>query len=298
MEAANQFNLRQAVSEARGCVTAVVVTFESAATIERCLEPLLQSEEVSLVVVVDNASRDETLTELPDDDSRLRKIRNERNLGFGAACNVGARLSESEFLLFVNPDAQLPALSTQYLLNFLRFRLEAACCGPAIRDEHGLFDPAARRGLPTPLNALGRLFHLEKLFPHNRALSGYTMPWAGFEREMMVDSILGACMMIRREDFMRVGGFDEDYFLFGEDIDLCYRLAKAGREIWYVPSAHMTHIGGASMAKEPRLARREFFRAMEIYWRKHRPRGWSGILSVFVIAGIRLRAMLDRIIGH
>jgi GT2 family glycosyltransferase len=274
-----------------------VVTYKSAETIAPCVESLQASDEISLVVVVDNASADETLDKLPV-NSRITKIANERNLGFGTACNIGARAALTEFILFVNPDSRISAESVSELVSFLRHRVEAACCGPSICDEHGVFDPAARRGFPTPLNAIGRLFHLERVFPNSRTISGYTMPWAGFDREMRVDSILGACMLIRREDFERVRGFDEDYFLFGEDLDLCYRLAKTQREVWYVPAARLIHFGGASMAKAPRLARREFFRAMEIYWRKHQPKGWTRPLSSVVIAGIRFRAVLDRLIGH
>lgn len=285
------------MSESLGPVTAIVVTYESADTIVQCVESLLTSKEIALVVVVDNASKDDTLERIPSDE-RVKKIRNERNMGFGSACNTAAREATTEFLLFVNPDSRMSPQSVSELTSFLAHRIEAACCGPSICDEHGTFDSAARRGFPTPMNAVGRLFHLEKLFPNSRALSGYTMPWAGFDREMRVDSILGACMLIRRADFQRIGGFDEDYFLFGEDIDLCFRLSKAGREVWYVPSARQIHVGGASMAKASRLARREFYRAMEIYWRKHRPKGWARLLSGFVIVGIRTRALLDRFIGH
>ncbi|MBK8130529.1 MAG: glycosyltransferase family 2 protein [bacterium] len=284
---------------ARRCVTAVVVTYNSAETIARCVMSLHDTAPawIDRVIVVDNSSSDNTVSVLKALDGDLTILTNERNFGFGAACNRGARGAATDYLLFLNPDAALEPNCLAELVRFLDAREAASCCGPRIQDETGRPDPAARRGFPTPWNALGRLFFVEKLFPRSRWFASYSMPWLGYEREVRVDTILGACMLVRRSAFDRIGGFDEDYFLFGEDIDLCKRFSDLKLESWFVPTARLLHRGGHSMKSETRVARREFYRAMRIYMSKH----WRDLPTPayrLIEMGIGLRALVDRLIGH
>jgi len=281
----------------RRCVTAVVVTFNSAETIQRCLTSLSVNSAgwVDRIVVVDNASSDTTCDVVRQTFPEVKLFANQDNEGFGAGCNRGAAEAKSEFVLFLNPDAALDVGALGELVGFLDARDAAACCGPFIRDEEGTPDPAARRGFPTPWNAVGRLFFMERLFPASRFISGYTLPWLGFEREVKVDCIVGACMLVRSGAFRQVGEFDLDYFLFGEDIDLCKRLKDAGHETWYVPSAGLLHTGGHSMRSATRMARHEFYRAMRIYMDKH----WRNLPALPFYAarfGIHIRELIDRMV--
>lgn len=283
----------------RKCVSVVVVTYNSEETIEPCLTSLLEtaSDCTCSVTVVDNASSDRTVDVVGTYEGQVRLLRNTENQGFSRACNLGARAAAGEYLMFLNPDAVVERGSVQELVSFLDARDAAACCGPLIVDGACRPDPASRRGFPTPWNAVGRLFFLENVFPSSRTISTYTLPWLGFDREAQVDCVSGACLFIRRADFARLGGFDEEYFLFGEDIDLCKRVADAGRETWYVPSARIVHTGGHSMLQVKARANQEFYRAMRIYLRKHWQRlpGWK---YKVVSAGIGIRSFLEKYIGH
>lgn len=284
---------------ARRCVSVVVVSYNSEATIANCINSVFDSsaEWIDAFIVVDNASSDRTCDVVRQSRHAVALIDNKVNQGFGRACNSGAENGESEFIMLLNPDARVEKDTVKNLVTFLDAREAAACCGPLIRNEKGVADPACRRGFPTPLNALGRLFFLEKIFSTSRRIAGYSLPWLGFNREAKVDCLSGACMLIRRPDYVRLAGFDEQFFLFGEDVDLCKRIALLERETWFIPAARVTHIGGHSMRQVKDTANYEFYRAMRIYMSKH----WQH-LSKFAFKsidmGIGFRAWLEKYIGH
>ncbi|MCB1059490.1 MAG: glycosyltransferase family 2 protein [Calditrichaeota bacterium] len=283
----------------RRCVSVVVVTYNSEATISQCIESVLGTAEnwIDRVVVVDNASADRSREIVGKYGPPLISVENNDNLGFAAACNCGAKRCKSEFLLFLNPDARLDENALAELVSFLDARDSAACCGPVLHDENNSADPACRRGFPTPSNSIGKLFGFDRLFPASRRFAGYGMPWLGFAREARVDCISGACFLMRREDFVSIDGFDEQFFLFGEDIDLFKRISDLGREVWFVPSARVTHLGGQSMKQNSHTADREFYRAMRLYMSKHW-RNLSAPTYKLVEMGVGLRAWLERVIGH
>lgn len=284
---------------ARKCVSVVVVSYNSESTISACISSVFDTsiDLIESFIVVDNASSDRTCDVIRKNSNGIQLIENKVNQGFGRACNSGADESNSEFILFLNPDATVDRDTILNLVCFLDSRTAAGCCGPLIRNGKGVPDPACRRGFPTPLNALGKLFFLEKLFTRSRGISGYSLPWLGFNREALVDCISGACILIRRSDFDRIGGFDEQFFLFGEDVDLCKRISLVGREVWFVPSARITHIGGHSMSQVRDTANYEFYRAMRIYMSKH----WRHLPPPafdLIDKGIGFRAWLEKYIGH
>jgi len=283
----------------RKCVSVVVVTYNSEATIANCISSVFDTSAdwIELFVIVDNASSDRTGDAIRRSSYPVTTIENKVNQGFGRACNSGADEGGSEFILLLNPDARVDRDTIKNLVTFLDAREAAACCGPLIRNEKGTPDPACRRGFPTPMNALGRLFYLEKFFTRSKSIAGYSLPWLGFGREARVDCISGACILIRREDYQRIAGFDEQFFLFGEDVDLCKRVALLERETWFVPSARITHIGGHSMRQVKETANYEFYRAMRIYMSKH----WQHLPRITyktIDMGIGFRAWLEKFIGH
>jgi GT2 family glycosyltransferase len=180
----------------------------------------------------------------------------------------------------------------QEMLKFLDSRELAAMCGPFIENEFGEFQSSSRRGLPTPANSLGRLFGIERLFPSGK-FGSYSLLHISPEREMKIEAISGACMLIRTSDYRAIGGFDEDYFLFGEDLDLCWKLGQLNREIWYVPSAKVMHIKGASVRFNFSRSRKEFFRAMDIYIDKRLQKNYSSFSRFLMKVGLRVRRIMD-----
>ncbi len=245
-------------------------------------------------MVVDNASVDGTADHIRRSHPWVRLSANTENIGFGPAINQGARQATGEYLLVLNPDTVIRSGAIADLVRFLDHRPEAAACGPRILDLEGHFQYYSRRGFPTPLNSLAYLTGFDKLAPRSRALGGYYRRDLPPELEVATDSLAGCFMLIRRECFEAVGGFDEDYFLFGEDIDLCWKLKGAGHEIWYVPTAVVEHRKGASMRRVRKRARHEFYHSMKLFMDKRLAMRYPRFVLTLAKVGVDIVSVLER----
>jgi GT2 family glycosyltransferase len=217
-------------------VSALIVNYNSGVHAVECIASLLRQTAVELdIIVVDNASRDDSVDILRTTfGERITLIESRENLGFGRANNLAAASAHGDILLLINPDAVLleeTAVAT--LADFLSENLRIGIVGPQIHEPSKRKYVLPRRRYPSE----SRLKHTSKL----KALPG-EYAW-----------ILGACMMLRKPVYDQLGGFDPDYFLYGEDIDICLRARLAGYSIAYCPSAKITHIGGASEQSSPTL---------------------------------------------
>ncbi|HEY3294203.1 MAG TPA: glycosyltransferase family 2 protein [bacterium] len=280
----------------RACVSTLIVTFESGPHIGVCLDSLQATSHEWLAGchVVDNASTDGTADGIAERYPWVHLIRNRDNVGFGRAVNQAAQAASGEYLLVLNPDTVIRPGAIAELVRFLDHRPAAAACGPKIVDLQGNFQYYCRRGFPTPINSLGYLSGLDRMFPSSRRLGGYYRRDIPADLEIMTDSLAGCFMVIRREPFAAVGGFDEDYFLFGEDIDLCWKLKHAGHEVWYVPSALVEHRKGASMSHARDTARREFYRSMKLFMDKRLTSHYSPVTLAIAKMGVDVVALLER----
>jgi len=245
-------------------------------------------------IVVDNASGDGTATEIRSRFPDVTLIENSENVGFGKAVNIGARHAHGSLLLILNPDTIVQPGAIGELALFMRYRVEACACGPKIIGTDGVFEESSRRGFPTPWNALGYFLCLDRLLPRSRVFGSYHRLGFSQDFEAMIECLSGACMMVRKSCFDEVDGFDEDYFLFGEDIDLCWRLHHTGMEIWYVPAALLVHRKGMSMRQTPRSAHHEFYRAMRLFFDKRLKQSYSRLLILATRSGITAAEMLSR----
>lgn len=283
----------------RPCVTVIIVTYQSASEISVCLNSLKEhaAEWISECRVVDNNSRDDSAVVAQSTFAGINVIRNSDNLGFSKAVNIGAHDAVSDYLLILNPDTQLQRDSLGELVHFLDHRREAAMCGPKMLGMNGEFQSVCRRSFPTPWNTLGYYLGLNQVFPKSRRWSSYKPKAIPPDTESKTEVLSGACMLIRREDFRKIGGFDEDYFLFGEDIDICWKLHQAGRELWYVPAAEVRHVKGASMKHALTRAKREFYRSMLIYIDKRLAVEYSFMARFIMKTGVRFRWLLGWLPG-
>lgn len=216
-------------------VSALIVTWNSASTIARCLDSLPPEVEV---VVVDNGSSDDTVSRIRAHQRPVYLIENTVNLGFGAACNLAVRHASGAFYLLLNPDAELRPHALERMQEALVERPELGCLGPSIRDANGRLE-LSWGSAPTLLNEWRRRDE-----HHGRR----PMPDLPFELTS-VDWISGACMMLRAEAWEAVDGFDANYFLYFEDVDLCRRLSVLGWGVALLPSAEVTHLRGASASQ-------------------------------------------------
>jgi GT2 family glycosyltransferase len=279
-------------------VVAVVVTYRSANDIGACLASLApQLDEGDHVVVVDNASPDrsaETVEaalriHIRPADRRLF-IRSDLNLGFGRACNQAAARFPEHDVLLLNPDAVLQPDSVATLCETLGADPTRGAAGPRIERFDGAPEPGCRRSLPRPGVAVGRLLGLDRLAPsrfgsYNRLGQDPMVP-------ADIEAGSGCCALIRRAAWEQVGGFDPDFFMYGEDLDLFLRLGRAGWTTRYVPSALALHRKGASTDHARDRMLFEFHRAMWLYYRKHHLRSPAALLAPLVVAGLAARLTL------
>ena len=191
------------------------------------------------VIVVDNNSPD-GIGSLAEDGS-IRLIRNLENKGFGAGCNLGARHASGKYLLFLNPDTRFLNDVLGELAQFLDAHPSAGLAGPLVEDGAGKVLFEAGRSLPTLFGEFLQHSTLAFRFPRGVLTSlPYLSRWDHLSTRE-VETVLGACMLVRSEVFRATGGFDEAFFLYSEDLDLCHRIRKAGHEVWYVHSARLMH---------------------------------------------------------
>ncbi|HEV2361965.1 MAG TPA: glycosyltransferase family 2 protein [Acidimicrobiales bacterium] len=230
-----------------GRVAAVVVEYHSGVALERCIESLLAAG-VASVVVVDNG--DALVARVEERrGTTIRFVTPGRNLGFGGGVNEGARHVESDLLLVCNPDIVLESGSLSLMGAALDSDSEGGLVGPALLDESGNVRQSAR-AFPS-ISRSWRQAITGLVHPGGRHSTAYRAGNWIASASGVVDWVTGACMLVRRDAFDAVGGFDDTYFLYVEEVDLCWRLQRAGWRVLYEPAARVTHIGGVSTAPRP-----------------------------------------------
>lgn len=268
-----------------GSVAAVVVTYDALPWIEPCLDSLGGVE----TVVVDNGSRDETVAFVRERYPAVRVIESE-NRGLGAGWNIGIEATESRWVLLLNADAWLSEGALDRLVDFGDSRPRAAVVGPRLRNPDGTLQRSVR-GYPTLWRLATEYFFLRKLAPRSTIFNAFYA--GGFDHDGVrdVEVVMGACMLLRRDAIDEVGLCDEDYFLFSEETDWCYRFREAGWEVVFFPGAECTHVRGAAHAG--RLYR-ENLRGHLLFFTKHRGAGTAERARRLLLLSLRVRGQLFR----
>jgi GT2 family glycosyltransferase len=264
----------------------VIVSYRCRELLRDCLESLRAHPpgRPMRVIVVDNASGDGTVEMVAADYPEVALHESESNLGFAAATNLGIRSGAAPYVLVLNPDTRVAGGALDRVLSVLDSRAEVAVAGPRLVREDGSPDHAAKRTFPTPLSALGYFTGIGRRAGASERLAAYRAP--GVESGA-VDAVNGAFMLIRRSALEQVGGFDEGYWMYMEDLDLCYRFAQAGWVTWYEPSATVVHVkaGSSGMVRSPRL-NYAFHYGMFRFYRKHYAATRNMLVNAVVYAGI------------
>ncbi len=266
-------------------VAAVVVTFDALPWIEQCLGSLRGVE----TVVVDNGSSDGTVPFVRERFPEVRVIESE-NRGLGAGWNIGLRATESTYALLLNADAWLMPNALERLCEFADARASAAVIGPRLLNPDGTLQRSVR-GFPTVWRLATEYFFLRRLAPRSSMFNAFYA--GGFDHDAVreVEVVMGACMLLRREAVEQVGYCDEDYFLFSEETDWCYRFREAGWEVVFFPGAECTHVRGASHSG--RLYR-ENLRGHLLFLSKHRGPKEAERARRLLLASLRLRGLVFR----
>ena len=263
----------------------VVVTYDALPWIEPCLESVRGAQ----VVVVDNGSRDGTVALVRERFPDVRVVESE-NRGLGAGWNIGIRETASRYVLLLNADAWLLGDALARLVAFADERSRAAVVGPRLLNADGTLQRSVR-GFPSLWRLATEYFFLRKLAPRTRALNAFYA--GGFDHDQVREAefVMGACMLVRRDAIEEVGPLDEEFFLFSEETDWCYRFRKAGWKVLFFPGAECVHVGGA--AHGGRLYRENLLGHLR-FLRKHDGARTAERARRLLLAALRLRGALFR----
>ncbi len=221
------------------------------------------------IFVVDNASVDGSADMVAEEFPQVKLICNAANVGFAAGNNVALRQVIGEYALLINTDTIVRRDALRTMVEFLDAHPEAGACGCKILDPDGTLQLDSRRGFPTPLAAFCKMSGLSRFFPKHPLIAHYHMTYLDPEQTAEVEVLSGSCMMVRKAAMDQVGLLDEDYFMYGEDIDWCYRFHQAGWKIYYVPTTSIIHFRGESGRGVPLRILYRKSRAMSIFVNKH-----------------------------
>jgi O-antigen biosynthesis protein len=247
------------------------------------------------VIVIDNNSTDGSIEYLTSKFPGVRFVANEVNIGFGKACNQGLPLSSGSNILFLNPDTIVPENCFEKCIAFLERTPNAGALGIRMIDGSGNFLKESKRSFPGPLTSLYKLFGLAKLFPTSKTFGRYHLGHLDENKNHEIDVLAGAFMLVKKEVLDKVGGFDEIFFMYGEDVDLSYRIQKAGYKNYYYADSSIIHFKGESTRKGSMNYVRMFYTAMSVFVKKHYGGSRAGLFSFLIHIAIWFRAGLSAI---
>lgn len=274
-------------------LSVIIVSYNVRIYLDQCLDSVSRALNGidGEVFVVDNNSTDDTLERLSVKYPWVHFISNNENVGFAIANNQAIRLSSGEYVLLLNPDTIVGEGTFREVIDTLDSRQDVAGAGVRMLKTNGEFALESRRGIPTPFTAFCKMSGLGRMFPNSRKYGRYYMQYLDENRTEEIEIISGACMFIRRTALDEAGLLDEDFFMYGEDIDLSYRLLKTGRKNLYVPST-ILHYKGESTKKGSFKYVNAFYQAMLIFFRKHFSE-YSFIMSVPIKCAILGKGFVD-----
>jgi N-acetylglucosaminyl-diphospho-decaprenol L-rhamnosyltransferase len=278
----------------------VIVSYNTKEFLGPCLQALPAALDglSAATWVVDNASPDGSAEFVREQFPDVRLIASQYNGGYAYGNNLGLRdagfgqadgqRADYRHVLLLNPDTVALPGSLGTLVRFLDSHPQVGVCGPRLERPDGSLDRACRRGAPTPLVAFYQLTGLAKLFPRNRHFARYNLTYLPDDEQAEVDSVVGACMLIRGQALQSIGLMDERFFMYGEDLDLCLRIRQAGWRVVYQPSVRVLHHKGRATRKSSDRMIREFYRSMELFHLKHFAAHTPAAVNLGVQLAVRL----------
>ncbi len=274
-------------------ISVVIVSYNVSSFLDQALTTLKDSAgglEYE-VFVVDNASSDDSIDMVKKKHPQVRLIENVDNVGFAKANNQALKQVTGRYILLLNPDTVLSHDTLRVMIEFLDNRPGAGAAGCKIINPDGSLQLACRRGFPTPGVAFFKMVGLSNLFPRSKTFGAYNLTYLDPDTITEVDALSGSFMMLRKDVLDEVGFLDEDFFMYGEDLDLCYRIKQGGWKIYYVPSTEIIHFKGESSKTVPSMKSiHDFYDAMQIFVGKHYSvRSWNVFPRRLLNAGIYSR---------
>lgn len=284
-------------------ISVVIVSFNTDQLLAKCLQslqPALKGFRPE-VFVVDNNSRDETVEMVKRDFPWVKLIANRDNRGFSKANNQALRVAKGKYILVLNPDTEVRRDTIKKMTSFMETRPEVAISTCRVQLANGHLDRDCRRHFPSPARSFFHFSGLSKIFKGSKIFDSYYMGYLSQDQEHEIDSCVGAFMFIRKKDLDKIGLFDEDFFFYGEDLDLCWRFKERGYKVIYTPITKILHYKGAASGMKPasqhltkasleskRRALAQSVRAMELFYRKHYLDKYPFFINWMVLVSLKL----------
>ncbi len=272
----------------------VIVNYNTERLLKDCLESVYAGANGTPfdVWVVDNNSRDNSVPMVKVRFPLVKVVQNKSNVGFSRANNLVISQSRSDYILLLNPDTLIIGDAIEEVLKFMNEHPHVGIAGCKILNKDGTLQLACRRSIPTPEVAFYRLTGLSTLFPKSQTMAKYNLTYESPDKIQEVDAVSGAFLMIRRKVIEDIGLLDEQFFMYGEELDWCLRAKRAGWTVMYYPAAQIVHYKGESTKYNSRKAAVEFYRAMYLFHRKHFAGDCSPVTNSLIYTGIVLKALL------
>ena len=280
-------------------LSVVIVNYNVREFLEQAIRSLYQAVgELHIeIFVVDNNSIDGSVEMVRERFPEVQLIANEDNVGFSTANNQAIRIARGRHLLILNPDTIVQEDTLTTLVHFMDAHPKAGAVGCKILNPDGTFAPESRRSFPTPAVAFYRMTGLSKLFPKSETFGRYNLSYLSPDTATEVDALSGSCMVVRKEAIESAGMFDEDFFMYGEDLDWCYRIQEAGWKIHYTPATQIIHYKGESTKKGELRYVLLFYGAMLRFAEKHFRKRHSFLFRRLLQLGIVARGSLQAVIN-
>lgn len=245
--------------------------------------------------VVDNSSKDGSVEMVQEEFKDVKLIASKENLGFPKGNNVAIKKATGRYILLLNSDTKVIGDNLQNCVAYMDKHKDIGALGCKVELPDGTLDHACKRGFPTPEASLYYFLKLNKIMKNRKKYGAYTAEYLGEDEVGEVDALMGAFMMIPRTVVDKVGMLDEEFFMYGEDIDWCYRIKEAGYKIMYYPKEKIIHFKGSSSKKKKAKTTYEFHRAMILFYRKHYNDKYNIFIKILVYIGVALRMILSMI---
>jgi GT2 family glycosyltransferase len=275
-------------------LSVIIVNYNVRYFLDTCLQSALKACEGidSEIIVVDNNSTDDSVDMLKSDYPQVRLLVNRENAGFSRANNQAMDVAKGDYYLLLNPDTVVASDCFRKCIEYMDLHSDTGGLGVKMIDGSGAFLPESKRGLPTPIVAFYKIFGLSKLFPKSKRFARYHLGYLDENETHEVDILSGAFMFLRKTLIDKIGGLDEAFFMYGEDIDLSYRIVKSGFKNIYFPKTSIIHFKGESTKKSSVNYVLVFYRAMIIFARKHFNNPNARIFSFLINIAVYLRALI------
>lgn len=242
------------------------------------------------IIVIDNNSDDDSIDQVRAKFPSVKTIENKKNVGFGAANNQGLDICKGKYILLINPDTIVKEDTFEKMIGFLSNNKEIGLAGCKVLNPDGTLQLPCRRSFPRPWVSFTKVTGLSSLFPKSKLFAKYNLTYLDENESYEVDAVSGSFMMLTRNAYEKVGGFDTDFFMYGEDLDLCYRVQKNGFKVFYISDTEIIHYKGESTKRSKIDETKIFYDAMHLFVRKHFS---SSFIVEFILQfGIILRKLL------